>query len=200
MSSEGRILLPNSSSTLEVEIANIFIQFSESILKVENTFDDKKEIPIRYMWDINRCQSEFLPFLAQALGVNLSIFESTFSEEQIRNVLKLSFKVHQIQGTVGSIITIIQEALGYTIERIDEGIRNPEHVVGDDTDPRRWALYRVTITDPIPYLQGDGVTKLVREYAPARCKLQEIFFKETFQYDGEILYDGTYTYGAIGTN
>ena len=40
------MLLPHSSSKLEIDIANIFIQFSEDTLKVENTFDNKKEIPI----------------------------------------------------------------------------------------------------------------------------------------------------------
>ena len=200
MSSEGRILLPPSSSKLEVEIANMFIQFSENILKVENTFDEQKQIPVRYLWDIDRCQREFLPFLAQALGVDSSIFDSTFSDQQIRDVLKLSFKVYQIQGTVGSIVKIIEEGLGYKIDKIDEGIRDPDNPIGDPADSRRWALYRITVEDPIPHSQGDAVTKLVKQYAPTRCKLQEIFFKTTFQYDGEILYDGTYTYGAIGTN
>ena len=74
------MLLPNSSSKFEIDIANMFIQYSNDALKVENTFDDKKEIPIRYMWDINRIQSKFLPFLAQALGVDLSILN--FSDQQ----------------------------------------------------------------------------------------------------------------------
>ena len=68
------------------------------------------------MWDIDRCQSAFLPFLASALGVDLSILN--FSDSQIRNVLKMSFKIHQIRGTVGSVVQLI-ESLGYEVTQVD---------------------------------------------------------------------------------
>ena len=193
----GAKLLPDSSSELEIEIANIFVQYSDEIMRVENTFDDQKQIPVRYMWDINRCQREFLPFLAQALGVDDAIFD--FQDQQIRNVLKLSFKINQIRGTIGSIINLIQEGLGYTVTKIEEGVRNPE--VGITEDPEhRWALYRIFIETPIPRKEGPGLTRLVKSLAPTRCKLEEIFFTNAHIYNGTIKYDGTYTYGSIATS
>ena len=186
------MLLPNSSSKFEVDIANLFVQFSEDVLKVENVFDSEKQIPIRYLWDIERCQSEFLPFLAQALGVDLSILN--FSDSQIRNVLKASFRIHQIKGTVGSIVQLI-ESLGYRVTQIDEGTRDMD----SDNHLSHWALYRVHIETPIPAAYGPALTELIKGYAPTRCKLEEIFFTNSHQYNGTILYDGTYTYGSITT-
>lgn len=187
------ILLPNSSSELEIDVANVFVNFSNDTLRVLNTFDNKKEIPVKYMWDADRCPSEFLPFLARAMGVNDAIFR--FQDEQIRNVIKLSFKINQIRGTLESVFKLIQQGLGYTVTKIDEGVRNPD--VGDSSDPNRWALYRVYIETPIPRVEGPALTQLVKDLAPKRCKLEQIFFTNTHVYDGTITYDGTYTYGSI---
>ena len=186
----GGKLLPNSSSELEIEIANIFINYSNDTLKVLNTFDNKKEIPVRYMWDIDRCPSKFLPFLATALGVDDSIFN--FQDEQIREVIKLSFKINQIRGTIESIFKLIQEGLNYKVTKIEEG--NRDFGGADD-----WALYRVHIETPIPAIEGPALTKLVKNLAPERCKLDEIFFTNAHTYDGSIKYDGTFTYGSIST-
>ena len=184
------MILPHSSSKFEVDIANMFIQFSDDILKVENVFDDKKELPVRYMWDIERCQRKFLPYLAQALGVDLSILN--FSDSQIRNVLKASFEINQIRGTVGSIFRLI-ESLGYELEQIDEGSRDSDV----DNQLSHWALYRIRISSAIPQIYGPSLIKLIKDYAPVRCKLQSIFFASALQYNSAIKYDGAFTYGSI---
>ena len=104
----------------------------------------------------------------------------------------MSFKINQIRGTVGSIVQLI-ESLGYEVTQIDEGSR--------DLDPSNqlahWALYRVHISTPIPQVYGTPLTDLIKGYAPARCRLEEIFFTNSHQYNGQIKYDGTFTYGAI---
>ena len=187
----GGKILPDSSSELEIQIANIFINYSNETLKILNTFDNQKQIPVRYMWDIDRCPSEFLPFLAKALGVDDAVFE--FQGEQVRRVLKLSFTINQIRGTVESIFKLVQQGLGYTITRLEEGRRD----FGNDDD---WALYRVYIDTPIPRVEGPALTRLVKDLAPKRCKLDEIFFTNAHTYNGTIKYDGTFTYGSISTN
>lgn len=187
----GGRLLPDSSSELEISIANIFINYSNEILRVTNTIDDNREIPTRYTWDIDRCPSEFLPFLAKALGVDDAVFE--FQGEQIRNVLKLSFTINQIRGTIESIFKLIQQGLGYTVTKVEEGGRD----FGNDT---QWALYRVYVETPIPKVEGPALTALVKNLAPKRCKLDEIFFTNSHTYDGTIQYDGQFTYGSISTN
>ena len=185
----GGQLLPDSSSELEIQIANIFINYSNDILKVMNTFDDQKEMPIRYMWDIERCPSAFLPFLARALGVDDAVFD--FQDDQIRRILKLSFKLNQIRGTIESIFKLIQEGLNYKVTKVEEGNRDFSG---------HWALYRVHVETPIPRIEGPALTRLVKDLAPKRCKLDEIFFTNAHTYDGTIKYDGQFTYGSIATN
>ena len=175
-------LLPNSSTRLEVEIAEMFVNYTDDVLKVQNTFDGSKTLPARVLWDIDRCQSKFLPYLAIALGVDLSVLN--FSDTQIRNLLKASFEIHRLKGTVGSIVKLV-ESLGYVVTQIDEGDRDVNNALGD------WALYRVHISSPIPKILGPPLISLVKQYAPVRSKLVEIFFSRTFAYDGEIYYDGT---------
>lgn len=187
-------LLPASSTKLEVDIANMFVNYTDNLLKVQRNTDGTPVVPARVMWNIDRCASEFLPYLALALGIDLNVLK--FSDDQIRNILKISFEIHRLKGTVGSIVKLV-EGLGYTVTKIDEGDRDVNAELGD------WALYRVHITSPVPLVLGPPLTALIKQYAPVRSKLVSVDYTtgQTHAYNGEITYDGTYPYGAIpGSN
>lgn len=60
-----------------------------------------------------------------------------------------------------------------------------------------WATYRVVVDRPVSLAQADQIRALLARIAPARCHLVELRFTEAaFLYDGAVLYDGTYSYGA----
>jgi phage tail P2-like protein len=66
-------------------------------------------VPMRDLWNADTCPASLLPWLAWAL--NVDSWDSNWTDQQKRNVIKSSVDVHRHKGTVGAVRRIV-DALG----------------------------------------------------------------------------------------
>lgn len=81
-------LLPDTSTSFEKALA------ASSSLRIENL-----PTPLRALWRWDECPSSHLPWLAWALGVDFWL--DTWPDEKKREVIRNSFKLHKLKGTLG---------------------------------------------------------------------------------------------------
>ena len=183
-------LLPPSSLLLE----NNLVTLMERLQTLRETEDG--EIPIRHLWNVDKCPGAFLPYLACAFGVNTAVF--AFSDEQIRNAIKNSIALHEIRGTVQSVYKVVQDLnIGATL------------IEGRDDPTLEWWQFKVTLTNPVPLAQKKALVTLIEDVAPVRCELIGFDFTgNPHSYSGytdpdnpadtyDLTYNGTYSYGVI---
>ncbi|MGG7447741.1 phage tail protein I [Kosakonia oryzendophytica] len=94
-------LLPVGSSGLEVAATTAAAQI------------ERVPVPLRTLWDPQKCPAELLPYLAWALSVDR--WDYTWPEATKRNVIAASFYVHQHKGTLSALHRVV-EPLGFLIE------------------------------------------------------------------------------------
>ena len=64
--------------------------------------------------------------------------------------------------------------------------------------PGDWAKYAIVLKRVISIEQAEVIKALLAEIAPARCQLLYLDFRSNPLYwDGEITFNGNYTFGAI---
>lgn len=56
---------------------------------------------LRHLSDPNKCPMDLIPWLAWAMSVD--VWDNNWSEDTKRNVVRESFQVHKIKGTLGSL-------------------------------------------------------------------------------------------------
>ncbi|MGF6141377.1 phage tail protein I [Pseudomonas laurylsulfatiphila] len=71
------------------------------------------KVPLRDLWNPDRCPLLLLPYLAWALSVDR--WDQSWSEKTKRSVIRASFFVHKRKGTINAIRRVV-EPLGYLIE------------------------------------------------------------------------------------
>lgn len=172
-------------------------------LAIEQTGARIEDFPdaIRPLWNADTCPAELLPWLAWTLSVD--IWSPLWTEETKRNVLRASVEVHRRKGTVGAIRrAMIAAGLGdaILIERFGRHFYDGEFVHDgtiDHSEPDHWAEYRVVLNRPLSISQSLEARKIIEASAPLRCSLKSLDFTEVaFLENGEILHDGTYSYGV----
>lgn len=157
--------------------------------------------PVRDMWDPERCPEQSLPWLAWAFSVDN--WNDLWTEGQKRATIAASVDVHRRKGTVASIKRALVAA-GYGDAQLIEhwGLVSYDGSVDHDgTETHEpsghWAEYRVRLERPIRNDQAIQVREILANVAPVRCHLDRLDFSEVAHlYDGEILYDGSFNYGA----
>ena len=159
-------------------------------------------VPLRDLWHPHTCPAALLPWLAWALSVDE--WDPGWSEDQQRETLANSVRIHAHKGTPGSIRRVLAAA-GYGEARIIEGL-DAERYDGAVTysgshfygpHETHWARYRVYLSRPITIAQGQQVRRLLEHTAPARCHLAGLHFTEALHlYDGRLHYDNQYTHGV----
>lgn len=97
-------LLPVGSSALEIAAAHACAGLSEIA------------IPLRQLWDADRCPIALLPYLAWAWSVDR--WDESWSEATKRAVIKTAFYVHKHKGTIAALRRVF-EPLGYLIRIIE---------------------------------------------------------------------------------
>lgn len=175
-----RNLLPPSSSDLERDLVNVFSEIFTDLFTVEH--DGKREIPIRHLWNADLCPAHLLPYLACAMSVDGEATD--YSEDQLRNLIKMSLSIHRKKGTIAAIKETIT-ALGYTLNRIEEGVDG------------HWAKFRVVMESPLSIANATILKSLIEKTAPVSRELSSFETETVHQYDGEITSDGSYTHGVI---
>ncbi|MGP0914043.1 phage tail protein I [Serratia sp. CY70267] len=93
-------LLPSGSSQLERRAAEACAGISD--LKV----------PLRDLWNPDRCPVKFLPYLAWAFSVDR--WDEKWTAAEKRKAVKDAFYIHRRKGTIAAIRRVI-EALGYSM-------------------------------------------------------------------------------------
>lgn len=73
-------------------------------------------VPLRDLWNPDRCPESLLPYLAWALSVDR--WDMSWSADIKRRVIKSSFFVHKHKGTIGALRRVV-EPLGYLIEVVE---------------------------------------------------------------------------------
>lgn len=97
-------LLPVGSSPLELAAA-------ESLALIEHV-----PIPIRGLWNPDKCPVHLLPYLAWAFSVDR--WDKDWTESTKRNAIKAAMFIHKHKGTIGALRRVV-EPLGYLIRIVE---------------------------------------------------------------------------------
>jgi phage tail P2-like protein len=158
-------------------------------------------VAIGSVWSPDTCPDEMLPWLAWAMSVD--DWDSGWSVETKRSVIRESIAVHRRKGTRASIQLALHSA-GYGDSRVEERF-GWDHYDGEFdhsgvlsyAPPDHWAEYRVYLTRPISKSQADKVREILVSVAPARSHLKGLFFTEAPNlYNQRIVHDGAFSYGV----
>lgn len=85
------------------------------------------KVPLRDLWNPDRCPLALLPYLAWALSVDR--WDQSWTEKTKRSVIKASFFVHKRKGTINAVRRVV-EPLGYLIEVLEWWQTEPMSVPG----------------------------------------------------------------------
>jgi phage tail P2-like protein len=126
-------------------------------------------ILVRALNDPDNCPADLLPWLAWALSVDH--WSTDWSEEEKREICRVSRRVHRHKGTLGA-VTAALGALGITLQIVEPKDRDPVDVV-----PHQ--LLVNAFVDP-RYLQAESasssvledITRIIKFTAPARCSFE----------------------------
>lgn len=104
-------LLPYNATDAECALAN-------TIARISNV-----PVIVREVWNPDTCPANVLPWLAWAFSVD--DWDSNWTDEQKRNVIKQSVYSQRIKGTIGA-VTRQLSALGYDIQILEWWQQEPE--------------------------------------------------------------------------
>ena len=104
-------LLPYNATDQERALANTIARISEV------------PVVVREVWNPDTCPSNVLPWLAWAFSVD--DWDTNWTDEQKRNVIKQSVYSQRIKGTIGA-VTRQLAALGYDIKILEWWQKEPE--------------------------------------------------------------------------
>ncbi|RRV41183.1 phage tail protein I [Pseudomonas sp. p106] len=108
-------LLPGNSTDLESQAA-------EALAQIERV-----PVPIRDLFNPDRCPVALLPFLAWTVSVDR--WDSRWSESAKRGAIRSSYYIHSRKGTIGALRRVV-EPLGYLIEVVEWFQTEPQGVPG----------------------------------------------------------------------
>ncbi|WVV48885.1 phage tail protein I [Pseudomonas sp. NA13] len=97
-------LLPSNSTPLERQAA-------QSLAQIQRV-----PIPLRTLYNPDRCPLPLLPYLAWAFSVDR--WDSKWTEAAKRAAIRSAYYIHSRKGTIGSLRRVV-EPLGYLIEIIE---------------------------------------------------------------------------------
>lgn len=89
MTFNGASVLPNNATPLEKSMALV----AERLLRIE--------VPIRELWDPDKCPVPMLPYLAAAFSVDF--WRADWDESKKRSVIRMAVRHHQMKGTLAGI-------------------------------------------------------------------------------------------------
>lgn len=161
----------------------------------------KLPTPLRGLWNSDSCPTHLLPWLAWALQVD--IWDSGWSEDAQRAVIRGAITVHRRKGTPWAIKRALANA-GYGDAILSEGFSSTSYngstqhdgsdlYIGDSD----WSKYRLIMARPISNEQAEQIRRLLELVAPARCHLVELIFTQIANlYKGAVTYNGAFNHGV----
>ncbi|TNG92987.1 phage tail protein [Pasteurellaceae bacterium USgator11] len=153
---------------------------------------------------IDLLPSEFLALLAEKWSVTgYDGWLLAESDTARRQLIKRAVELHRYKGTPWAMREIIRQ-LGFGEVEILEGLSGKKYngeIKYDGKfyygEPSKWASYRVVLNSPITNDQAELLRKTLRVFAPARCVLESLDYRQSaLRYNGKAKYDGAYNYGA----
>lgn len=159
---------------------------------------------LRGISDSTRAPTPLLPWLAWERSIEN--FDSAISEEQQRELIRTSIRIHRRKGTVAPVREVFR-ALGLGEVVIQEG---NNHYLADGAltadgfgtagDPDGWVEYRVQIDKLLSVEQSRIARAVLADVAPARSVLWGIDFTgASLIANGLAIADGSYTAGVVNT-
>lgn len=97
-------LLPVGSSALELAAGKALAEI------------ERVPIPIRLLWNPDKCPVHLLPYLAWAFSVDR--WDKNWTEKAKRDAIKAAMFIHKHKGTIGALRRVV-EPLGYLIRVIE---------------------------------------------------------------------------------
>ena len=125
------------------------------------------------------------------------------SVEAKRKLIKRAVELHRYKGTPWAMREIIRQ-LGFGEVEIIEGLfdkRRDGSFIRDGTyyhgDRSKWAHYRVILQQAITNDQADLLRKTLRVFAPARCVLASLDYRQAaLRHNGLAIRNGRFNRGA----
>jgi hypothetical protein len=161
--------------------------------------------PIEDIFNPQKCDAKFLPYLAYANGVD--IWNTSFTEQNKRNLIEASRKLHKFKGTIWAMLEVLK-ALDMSSDEepaeIKEGLcinydgKYMYNGIYTHGNTARWREYTITLNKAVSIKKGEAARVLLEQYAPKRSILNNITYKTLNAYDATINYNGEYAHGVIG--
>lgn len=142
---------------------------------------------VRESWNPDTCPTELLPWLAWAFSVDE--WDTTWTEQEKRDVIKASLDVHKHKGTIGAIDRALKP-LGYLIEVVEWW---------EETPPGEPYTFKIVMGSDSKAISEDLYEKaerIVLQYKNLRSHLRALTIKTTVRgtvYAGAAMVDGTDT-------
>lgn len=192
----SRSILPNSSTPLQHALAG---------LTEEETAAIDWRVILRAR-DPALCDEKWLPWLAWENSISDAEgwrFAETVTAK--RRLIQGYIAKHQLKGTPAAIRVLFRELeLGEVdiLERVTrlrwngEALFDGKNIFGGGSGD--WAKYAVVLKRVISIGQSEIIKAMLEEIAPRRCELLYLDFRSrAIKWDGEIHFNGQYTYGAV---
>lgn len=168
-------LLPSSATPQEKAMA-------ETIARVSDV-----PVLVRESWNPNTCPAELLPWLAWAFSVDE--WDTTWTEQEKRDVINNSLLIHKHKGTIGAIDRALRP-LGYLIEVVEWWEQSPPG------DPYTFSIVMGTGSKPVTEELYEKAERIVLTYKNLRSQLVNLTVKADVRgavYVGCALVDGNDT-------
>lgn len=137
--------------------------------KVSGEQIDALPIMIRALNDPDNCPADLLPWLAWALSVDH--WSPDWSEEEKREVCRVSRRVHRHKGTLGAVKDALA-ALGITLQIIEPRDRDPAEAVPHQLLVNAFVDLRYLQAESTSASLLDDITRIIKFTAPARCSFE----------------------------
>lgn len=152
------------------------------------------------------CHSRWLPFLAWENSIADAEGWGFAETEAAQRALIANYtQIHQLKGTPAAIRQLFADLqLGDIdiIERVGD-LRwdgtaqfDGKHLFGGYAGD--WAQYGIVLKRVVSVAQAEVIKHILAEIAPIRCQLLYLDYRaHALYWDGEINFDGSYTFGAV---
>lgn len=156
------------------------------------------------LWDADTCPEALLPWLGWAESVD--DWNTEWSEDRQRAVIKSSRAVHRIKGTPAAIKQALAargQADAEVIERYDNW-KYDGNSLHDGTreygGSLTWAVYKIILKHPITQDQATELENSIISVTRNCCRLAGFDYRQAaIRYNATARYDGSYTHGLINT-
>lgn len=149
-------LLPPSATAQERALSEATARLSDVPLMV------------RKSWNPDTCPAELLPWLAWAMSVDE--WQTDWTEQEKRDVIKASLDVHKHKGTIGALERALKP-LGYLIDVVEWWEMTPPG------EPYTFSIVMGTKTKPVTADMYDKAERIVLTYKNLRSHLLALTVK-----------------------